>query len=294
MDPNRMNVDDIMKKYGAKIETNIKTSQGGKEEYSSEYIRFKQEMVPEFTRYERLCKSFGSIIKINVSKSDEERVRKQISIAHLDIEPWQALTLSVMVFLAVLLTGLLISISVVFISGSLASFPILFFFLTVIVGLFLFYFFNGYPARLANKWRLKASSQMVPAILYVVVYMRHTPNLEKAIAFASQHLQYPLALDFKKVFYDVEIGRFSTIKESLDNYLDTWRDYSIEFIEAFHLIESSLYEPEEVKRVETLDRSLQVVLDGVQDKMMRFTHDVKSPIQNVYMLAVILPVLGIA
>ena len=58
-----MNVDDIMKKYGAKIETNIKTSQGGKEEYSSEYIRFKQEMVPEFTRYERLCKSFGSIIK---------------------------------------------------------------------------------------------------------------------------------------------------------------------------------------------------------------------------------------
>jgi len=30
--------------------------------------------------------------------------------------------------------------------------------------------------------------------------MRHTSNLEKAIAFASEHLQYPLALDFKKYF----------------------------------------------------------------------------------------------
>jgi len=28
---------------------------------------------------------------------------------------------------------------------------------------------NGYPQRLANQWRLKASSQMVPAILYMVV-----------------------------------------------------------------------------------------------------------------------------
>ena len=95
----------------------------------------------------------------------------------------------------------------------LGNFPFLFFFLIVILALFLFYFVNGYPQRLANKWRLKASSQMVPAILYVVVYMRHTPNLEKAIAFASQHLQEPLALDFKKVFYNVEVGKFSTIKE---------------------------------------------------------------------------------
>jgi len=52
---------------------------------------------------------------------------------------------------------------------------------------------------LANKWRLKASSQMMPAILYIVVYMRHT-QIEKQISFASQHLQYPLGLDFKKYF----------------------------------------------------------------------------------------------
>ena len=78
---------------------------------------------------------------------------------------------------------------------------VLFFVLMTFVSIFLFYFVNKYPERLAKKWRLKAASQMVPALLYVVVYMRHTPNLEKAIWFASQHLQFPLALDFKKVFY---------------------------------------------------------------------------------------------
>jgi len=180
------------------------------------------------------------------------------------------------------------------ISGSIGNFPLLFFFLVIVFALFLFYFIYGYPARLANKWRLKASSQMVPAILYIVVYMRHTPNLEKAIAFASEHLQYPLALDLRKVFYDVSVGKFSTIKESLDNYLEGWRDYSTEFIESFHLIESSLFEPDNTRRISILEKGLQVVLDGVYDKMLKFTHNVRSPLTNVYMLGVVLPTLGLA
>jgi hypothetical protein len=56
-------------------------------------------------------------------------------------------------------------------------------------------------------------------------------------------------LDFKKIFYDLEVGKFSTIKDSLDFYLETWRDYFSNFIESFHLIESSLYEPESARRI---------------------------------------------
>ena len=257
-------------------------------------MKFKKEMAPELTRYERWCCSLGSLIKLKVSKKDEEKIKRHLEIAHLEIEPWQALTLSIMTFLGMFILGLLISVAVALIKGSFADFPFLFFFLIVTLSLSLFYFVNGYPARLANKWRLKASSQMVPAILYLVVYMRHTPNLEKAVAFASQHLQDPLALDFKKIFYDVSVGKFSTIKESLDNYLETWRDYSTEFIESFHLIEGSLFEPDNARRIATLEKSLQVVLDGVYDKMLKFTHTVRSPLTNVYMLGVVLPTLGLA
>lgn len=288
------NVDDVLRKYGAKIEGQIKTDNLGSSNWSQSYIKFKEEMAPDLSRYERWCKSLGNVIKLNLSKKDEDKVRKSLEIAHLDVEPWQALTLGVMVFLSVFFFGLLSSVAVMLIKGGFEFFPFLFFFLILIFSLFLFYFVNGYPARLANKWRLKASSQMVPAILYVVVYMRHTPNLEKAIAFASKHLQDPLALDFKKVFYNVEVGKFSSIKESLDNYLETWRDYSTEFIEAFHLIESSLFEPDNSRRILTLEKSLQVILDGVYDKMLKFSHNVRSPLTNVYMLGVVLPTLGLA
>jgi len=253
------NIKDILRKHSARIEGQIKTTGVEDVNYSREYVKFKQEMAPELSGYERWCRSLGNVIKLKIAKKDEDKIKKQLDIAHLDLEPWQPMTLSVMAFVSVFILGLLISVAITLIRGSLASFPVLFFFLIIILSLFLFYFVNGYPTRLANKWRLKASSQMVPAILYVVVYMRHTPNLEKAISFTSEHLQPPLALDFKKVFYNVSIGKFSTIKESLDNYLETWRDYSTEFIEAFHLIESSLFEPGNDRRIVTLEKALQVL-----------------------------------
>ncbi len=285
-------VQDILKKHSARIENQIQTDSGTQD--SSDYFRFKQELTPELSGYEKWCKSLGSLIKLKISEKDRAAIQKNLSVAHLDIEPWQALTLSVMSFAGVFIFGLFISVAVALIRGGFTYFPVLFFALILICSLFIFHFTNSYPSRIANRWRLKASSQMVPAILYIVVYMRHTSNLEKAVAFASEHLQPPLALDFKKIFYDVSVGRFSTIKESLDTYLEGWRDYSPEFIESFHLIESSLFEPDNEKRILVLEKSLQVVLDGVYDKMLKFTHHVRSPLTNVYMLGVVLPTLALA
>ncbi len=293
MPSKKPNVRDILEKYSSKIESKIGSvpSPQAKGDYTGAYATFKQEMAPELSNYEKWCRSLGKVIRLKISEKDSSRIQKQLTIAHIDVEPWQAIGLGVMALLSVFFLGLVFSLASLLIIG---NFPFLFFLLTIMLSVFLFYFVNGYPQRLANKWRLKASSQMVPAILYIVVYMRHTANLERAIAFASKHLQYPLSLDFKKVFYDVEIGKFSTIKESLDNYLETWRDYSVEFVESFHLIESSLFEPDESRRIQTLEKSLQVVLDGVYEKMLKFSHEVGSPLTNVYMLAVMLPVLGIA
>ena len=283
-------VDDIMKKYGAKIEHQINTEKTN-ENFSREFLQFKKDMLPELTRYESWCNTLGNIVTIKLSKKDQEKVQRQIDISHLNVTPSQALTLAVMALLLTFFTGILISAAVYFITGGIS---LLFIFLVLITSLFLFYYLYMTPFRLANSWRLKASSQMVPCILYIVAYMKHTSNLERAVSFAAQHLQAPLALDFRKIFWDLETGKYSTVKESLDAYLETWRDYSMEFIEAFHLIESSLYEPSEDRRIAVLEKSLQVILDGVYEKMLKYTHDVRSPLTNLYMLGIVLPTLGLA
>jgi Flp pilus assembly protein TadB len=283
---------DILDKYSSKIEAQINSSPNSTPTgFSKEYSNFKQDMIPEVSRYQRWSQTLGNIVKIKVGEKDREKVQRNLDIAHLDVTPSQALTLAIFSFLFVFILSALASMAIYFING---TFPTLFIFLGLIASIFVFYYTYTMPKRLANIWRLKASSQMVPAILYIVVYMKHTSNLERAIAFAAEHLQAPLSLDFRKVFYDVEVGKFSSIKQSLDNYLETWQGYAPEFIESFHLIESSLFEPTEGRRVQILEKSLQVILDGVYEKLLKFSREIRSPLTNLYMLGIILPTLGLA
>ena len=59
---------DILKKYGSKIESQMKTDVPSNSNYSREYTRFKAEMAPQLTRYEKWCHSLGNIIKLKVIK----------------------------------------------------------------------------------------------------------------------------------------------------------------------------------------------------------------------------------
>jgi len=292
---------EIIEKYSRKLQSQLKTE--NPQGYSREYEKFRGEMVSIPGSYEKWAKSVGNIINIKISDRDRVRVQRELNIAHLDVTASQAVTLSLVSMLGVFFLTLFSVAAIYFIKypNGFASLSFralsdlaLIFFLGIVAAMFIFYWTYTMPKRLANHWRLQASAQMVPAILYVVVYMKHTSNLEKAVQFASQHLEGPLALDFKKIFYDIEIGKFSTIKQSLDNYLEQWRDYSPEFVESFHLIESSLFEPSDGRRVEILEKSLQIILDGVYEKMLKYSREIRSPLTNLYMLGIILPTLGLA
>src|SRR4030043_1456675 len=133
-------VAEILRKYSSKLGSTISASDKKEVDYSREYVKFKGEMLPEISKYERLCKSLGSAIKLKFSEKDTQKVKKSLEIAHLDLEPWQPLTFSVMTFIFVFLAGLFISLAVILIKGSFESFPILFFFLVIIFSIFIFYF----------------------------------------------------------------------------------------------------------------------------------------------------------
>ena len=285
------NTDDILRKYGAKIENQMKSYNSVVPRYSKSYETFRDEMSMEFSTYERWCKAFGNLFTMKIGKKDNEKISRAIEIAHLNVTASEVVVFSTVLLFMTLFLGALAVTAIWLISD---VFSLMFLFLIFILAIFLFFYSSKIPERMAMQWRLKASSQMVPAILYIVIYMKHTSNFEKAISFAAEHLQPPLALDFKKIFWDVEVGKFSTLKESVDNYLTGWRDYSMEFIEAFHLIESSLYEPGEDRRIMVLEKALQVILDGVYDKMLKYTHEVRSPLTNIYMLGIVLPTLALA
>jgi hypothetical protein len=236
--------------------------------------------------YEKVCNACGKILKLKIKPKRAAELQDMIDACHLQTTPAGVVATSVLLPVAFIILGLIFSLLIMDGSMFFTVFSLIF----GVAGIFIL---QKVPDYLSNVWRMKSSNQMVLCTFYVVTYMRHTSNLELAIEFASEHLAPPLSLDLRKVIWDVESGKFESVKESLESYLEGWRKYNVEFVESFHLIESSLYETSEERRLGLLDKALDVILEETYEKMLHYAQNLKGPITMLHMLGVILPILGL-
>ncbi len=288
--------EELFNEFEAKLEKELDTKKEKKETLvtrtvqrkliSASYLEFKKELLPpHLNSYEKLCNISEKILNVKPDKKTGEILQQHINLCHLSATPAGVISLSILSPIVFVVATSLITF-LLFQSLFLVTYA-------MIMGLVLFFVMQRLPEYFANSWRLKASNQMVECIFYAATYMRHTSNLELAVEFASKHLTPPLSLDLKKVLWDVETERYSTMKEALDDYLETWKKWNMEFIEAFHLLEGSLFEPSETRRLEMVDKSLNVMLQETYEKMLHYAHELKGPITTLYMIGIILPVLGL-
>jgi hypothetical protein len=287
---------DFKLKYKRKISNELGTDiQEIQPVKTSDYETFKKNFLPKnFSSYEKACNFAEKIIPISPDKTNVPKIEEAIRISHLNITPTGTMSFAAFVSILIVFASFILGyiIPYVLTQGATAD-NFFFIFFGIVMALILFIPLTKLPFIISNIWRMKASNQMVLSIFYVVTYMRHTPNLELAINFAAEHLSPPLSLDFKKVLWDVETGKFDNISQSLDYYLDTWREWNPEFIESMHLIQSTLYESSDSRRLDALDKSLSVILDETFEKMLHFTHDLQGPITTLHMLGIVLPILGL-
>ena len=292
-------MDDLTRKYIQRINQGF-TPQA-QETSTRQYKDFKAQYLPkQLTIYEKACNWSAQVLNVSPDSKDRPKLEEAIRICHLETTPEGvtsfALVAPLLFILLVATLGFLLPVGLAAASGNedfLASGSMFILFFGIVAGASMIIPLQRLPYYLANNWRMKASNQMVLCTFYIVTYMRHTSNLELAVDFAGDHLAPPLSIDMKKVIWDIETEKYESIKESLDAYLDTWKEWNPEFIESMHLIEGSLLESSEVRRVELLDKSLSVMLDETYEKMLHYAHNLKSPLTTLHMLGVILPILGL-
>ena len=279
-------------KYKIKIEKEFKGKDPLQAISTQDYETFKKEYLPKhLTFYEKACGLAEKFLHIKADKKKIPEYQESIDICHMNITTTGIASFPIMVFLIFLFAGIFIGALIPIALGSGPSIFLIMMFVLVGVGLMIP--LGNLPFFLANNWRMKASNQMVLCIFYIVTYMRHTSNFELGIDFAAEHLAPPLSLDLKRIVWNIETGKFSSIKESMDEYLETWKKWNLEFIESMHLVEGSLYETSESRRIDTLEKSLKVILEETYEKMLHYAQNLKSPLTTLHMLGIILPILGL-
>ncbi len=251
---------------------------------SNDYDQFRLETLPEtITFYERYCNFVQKIFPIKADSKTEEKLRREIYLAHLGITPSGVVGASIFTSLILAIIGF---IFMLFFSEILGIGFLL-------IAAFSFFFLQTIPSLFRKKLRVKANDQIIIAIFYIVAFMRFNSNFELAVNFAANYLNQPLSLDFKRLLWELENAKYPTIKVAFDEYLESWRDENLEFLEAVYLIESSLYESEEFRRISLLDKSLDTILQGNYEKMLHFAQDLRGRVSTLNMIGVVLPILGL-
>lgn len=255
----------------------------GKESRSYEYSQFMKETVVRKSWYEKLCKRVGNLISLPLSKSERETLEYDILSSGLNIKPKEVMGLSI----AVLIIGLFVSVLVIVISSSLFSFALL------PLAFYAYTYVKNYPKNIAKKRILETTSEMVLGILYIVIYMRHTPNLEGAIKFASKNLTGPLGNDFKNLLWNVQTKKSRDLSGAINGFLTTWSDRNPPFVDAMHLVLSSLHQINNEMRKETLDQAVDTVLNGTYETMVKYANKLRTPVQAVSLIGITLPIMGL-
>jgi hypothetical protein len=253
---------------------------------SKEYEEFLEEFAHrKHTLYEKFCNISEEILPVPVPSGYEKKAREAINFCHLDVNPTGTFSFA-------LLSAIVFSVVLLIFAYFFNFLSIPFFVLLSVFTFSIFYYLYSYPFTLAISFRIRASSEMVLAILYMTISMKVVPNIEQAVKFAASNLTGPLAKDLKKVLWDVYVGRFTSVMDALDVFIEKWKRESQEFTEALTLLKTAFFEST-AQREKVLNEAVGVVLSGTKERMKNYAQELKSPITVLNALGILLPLIGL-
>ncbi len=268
------------------------------ERFSKRYQDYKQDEAESERKnsYEKLCYQMSNILGLKAEEKTKKKLNPAIKLLDWEITPGMVLSASIGVFaltfglwiLGFILneaSGAALGLEGGIIPTSLIAIMVL---VPFMAGGYTFY----KPIFDAKSKVIESSGEMILAVLYMVVYMRSSPNLEGAVRFAALNLEGPISRDLKKVLWSVEVGEFKRIDAALEDYTSRWKNYNKDFLESLNLLKAATNEPNPKRRERLLQDAIDNILDGTQEKMKHYAQSLETPVMILNDVGALLPVLG--
>ncbi|MFH1474121.1 MAG: hypothetical protein ABIE55_04515 [Candidatus Aenigmatarchaeota archaeon] len=251
--------------------------------YPTEYLTFLEELEQKpVTLYEKACSRAERILPMKPDDKTSARLMSSLRAGYINATPKGAYSLTLLatlISLSLLILLIIIGTDIVFsVFGGILVFVV-------------FWYFYNYPDTMSKSMKMKMSSDSVLAILYMVIYMRSSPNLEGAVRFASQYLEGPLAWDLRKLLWDIETGKYASADYALIDYINKWKDNNKEFSEALNLLRGSIVE--EARREMVYEETINVILNGTRERARHYAAGLRMPMTLIYAMGILLPVMGL-
>ncbi len=250
--------------------------------YPTEYRDFLREIKRKpLSLYERAASLAENLVPFKIDPNFGG-IGDSAKAGYLNITTKGVIGLTILAFLLVL-------VSTVLIQNYANSSVFSFIFLTL--GLVATYLVYNHPKSNAQVVVSKMSADSVLGVLYMVVYMRSSPNLEGAIRFASETLSGPLSWDLKKLLWEIQLGTYQSGDAALVAYITKWKSKNTEFAESLNLLRNATIGTK--RREDLYDQVVNIILTGTAIRSRRYVSNLRLPITLIHAMGILLPIMGL-
>ena len=165
---------------------------------------------------------------------------------------------------------------------------------TSILPFIIMQFVVSYPKTMVQYAKIHSLGDIPEVLSYLVMSLKLTPNLEQSLSFTAKESSNSLVLDLQKLLWDIHIRVHHSVTDALTDFATRWGNYSEAFKRSLHLIRSSVDEPDEAQRMMTLNKALDVGLEGTRDMMRSFADQLHQPTMIIYSIGIMIPLSIIA
>ena len=221
-----------------------------------------------------------------------EKMRQAILLTGLGIEPWEVALLSYAV--AGMAAAIILPVSIIaLLFSGIELFPAGFgvLLLASVVPLVILAFLAEYPKRLAERVKVQSLGKMPDAVNYMVMSMRNAPSLDRAVAFAADNIDEPLAAALRRVLWDVYMRKYPSIEESFLAFAQEWGAWNDDFKRSLFAVRAGEMEGSRDGLQRALDKAAEIVLSGTKRRMEGFAASLSGPTFVLFTLGILLPMM---
>lgn len=229
----------------------------------------------------------------------DETYEEAVNFTGLSASKESVLALAYLTFISILSILLLIDICIVLIykvNGVPFDFITILIMIiaTISVPFVIMQYIVSYPKTLVTYSKIHSLGDIPEVLCYLVMALKLSPNLEQSLIFTAKESSNSLVRNLRKLLWDMQIRVYHSVNEALTIFATRWGKYNESFKRSLYLIRSSIDEPDEAQRMMTLNKALDVGLDGIRDMMRAFADQLHQPIMIIYSIGIMIPLSIIA
>ncbi len=237
--------------------------------------------------------------KVKIKNFFSKEYIQTLIFSDLKVDTYEILLLSYMgaflSFVFFLVFDLLILLSYGFNITNIDYFTIfLMIIVTIFVPIVIMNYLVNYPRIYSKYVRIHSLGYIPEVVSYLVMYLKLVPNLENSVKFAASESCNSLARDFRKMLWDMQIRLYDGIDDAFTGFANGWGRWSEYFKRALYLIRSSVREKSETSRIITLNRALDIALEGTRESMNNFANTLHQPTMVIYSIGIMIPLALVA